>query len=135
MTTTNCQNCPSCAGTGGVWDATYSGHLSCDACNGTGVNRVDWHTIALTEKARADAAEAELRALREALPKWCPDGQDSWLLKFGDFIKPPEMVDFWAGNSCAELHKTHRLGRATTPDAARRLVEQHHGLPPCEVLP
>ena len=92
--------------------------------------RVDWRDRCL-------AAEAELAKLREGLPKWqVHSNGDAVLSSAKDnggamigFVEP--MLGYWR----AFLDKECTLGRAVTPESARRLVEQHHGLPVCEVLP
>ena len=101
-----------------------------DALRNCHRNRIDW-------RARCLAAEAELAKLREGLPKWqVHSNGDAVLSSAKDnggamigFVEP--MLGYWR----AFLDKECTLGRAVTPESARRLVEQHHGLPVCEVLP
>lgn len=141
MTNTNCPNCDRAdcptftMPEESEWQNTREDAEAIEAaiadCN---ANRVDWRARAITEAARADSAEAELRVLRQYMPKWRkgqPDGLDLDTDggKFLGFVTPKG--DRWA----AALNNQTELGAPKTQEAARRLVEQHHGLPPCEVLP
>jgi hypothetical protein len=82
---------------------------------------------------RCLAAEAELAKLREGLPRWKADEFRPTDLVLRSYGGEAGRAWFWAG------HFWSRCGGVVTQhvdmDAARRMVETHHGLPVCEVLP
>ena len=128
MTNTNCPNCdrdqcPTLFATFARMPPSSSNRAMADCANHT----VNWRARALTETARADAAEAELRALREALPKWETDG-NAWKLQFGP-------IERWVlPTNHGWLADGYGIVRDSR-DEAMALVVADLGLPPCEVLP
>jgi len=83
---------------------------------------------------RCLAAEAELAKLREGLPKWHTFGNGNMVLSGAAVhgtVAP--VLGYWRAFIDDDYECT--VGRALTPESARRLVEAHHGLPVCEVLP
>ena len=103
-----------------ILNAMYAAERVCDS------NTVNWRDRCL-------AAEAELLALREALPKWRKPSRLRWWLKTADgqiLGLTDDRDPRWPVWS-----RDEDLGDAESFDAARRLVELHHGLPVCEVLP
>ena len=115
------------------WLETEAEHLIVDAKLLCQANTVNWRARALTEAARADAAEAELRTLREGLPRWAPENADKDRLRLIKDQKFLGQVVFVRGQWQQWVTGVPHM--SDTQEAARRLVERHHGLPPCEVLP
>ena len=132
---TNCKDCdrPNCDAEAAkaamladndATDETFEAWLAAERI--CAAHAVDW-------RARCLAAEAELAKLREGLPRWKADE-----------FRPAHLVLLSYGGEAGRAwlragHFWSRCGGVVTQhvdmDAARRMVEVHHGLPVCEVLP